>query len=390
MRHLSRALADRGHRVDVASGPPYPNLDPRVRLIELPSLDLYARPRTWLGIPALPWRDVRAPIDITEYLLHICGRFGEPYSFGERLARYMKNRIGHYDIVHDNQTLSHGVLKLKEMGFRVVGTIHHPITRDLKLALDAAEDRKARALVRQWYGFVHMQKEVVRALDPIMVISQSARRDAAEDFDIPLDRLHQIHLGIDTETFAPQPLAPRHERRLIATVSADVPLKGLSYLVGALVRLRPRYPDLDLTIVGTLRDGPARRLIETHDLGSRVRVISGLTDAELAREYAAATIAVCPSLYEGFGLPVGEAMACETPVIATRAGALPELVGDAGVLVRPACENALATAIVSLLEDPDRRAMLGRAGRARILREFTWEKAAQRTEALYHRALAPC
>ncbi len=390
LRHMTRALADRGHTVDVISGPPYPELDPRVHLIKLPSLDLYARKISRFGVPALPWRELRAPIDLMEYLLHVCGRFGEPYTFGERLARYMKRHLDEYDIIHDNQTFAHGLARLQAMGCRVVGTIHHPITKDLELALAAAEDWKLRSLIRQWYGFLRMQMKVARTIDPIMVISERARHDAAESFGLPLERLHRVYLGIDTDTFAPAPGLPRHERRLIATVSADVPLKGLSHLIGAVARLVPRYPDLDLTLVGTLREGPARRLIEEHGLAPRIRCVSGLTDSELAREYSSATIAVCPSLYEGFGLPTGEAMACETPVVATRAGALPELVGDAGVLVRPGCADALATAIVELFEDPERRAELGRRARQRILRDFTWAKTAQRAEAIYAQALNPC
>ena len=110
MRLVTRALADMGHTVHVVSGPPYPHLDPRVKLIELPSLDLYARPKGFMGLPWPKREEFRDSIDVREWLLHVSGAFGEPFTFGERLARWMQTRVGDYDVVHDNQTLCWGLL----------------------------------------------------------------------------------------------------------------------------------------------------------------------------------------------------------------------------------------------------------------------------------------
>ena len=112
-----------------------------------------------------------------------------------------------------------------------------------------------------------------------------------------------------------------------------------------------------------------------------------ISDAEFVREYARATLAVVPSVYEGFGLPVGEAMACGVPVISTTGGALPEVVGNAGILVPPADAAALEKAIVNLLDHPDYAARLGWAGYKRVQNHFTWKKAAEKTVGVYQEAI---
>ena len=110
-------------------------------------------------------------------------------------------------------------------------------------------------------------------------------------------------------------------------------------------------------------------------------------NGEFARLYAEATIAVVPSLYEGFGMPAGEAMACGVPVISTSGGALPEVVGDAGVLVPPADSEALRRAIVALLDDPQRQRRLAEAGLARVRQSLTWRHAAEKTVQVYREAI---
>ena len=105
------------------------------------------------------------------------------------------------------------------------------------------------------------------------------------------------------------------------------------------------------------------------------------------RQYAQAALAVIPSVYEGFGLPAGEAMACGVPVVSTTGGALPEVVGDAGVLVPPADPDALATAISDVLDHPQKAQTLARAGYERVHRHFTWKAAAEKTVAAYRKAI---
>jgi len=198
-----------------------------------------------------------------------------------------------------------------------------------------------------------------------------------------------VHNGIDTEEFRPLPEVARQPLRLMATSSADAPLKGLRYLLLALARLLPRYPELELLLVSKPEPGGrTERLIERLGISAHIRCVNGISTADMVRYYAEAAIAVVPSIYEGFGLPAGEAMACGVPVISTNGGALPEVVGDAGVLVPVRDAEALAEAIDSLLQDPQRRASLGTAGRQRILEQFSWDVCARDMEAYYRKVIA--
>jgi glycosyltransferase involved in cell wall biosynthesis len=376
MRHVTKALADLGHKIDVISGPPYPELDPRVGLIQLPSLDLYARPKGFLDLPWPKRSEYRDWIDVQEWMIHVTGGFGEPYTFGERFAKWMRNRLGDYDIVHDNQTLCYGLLKVIRMGVPTLSTIHHPITLDRKIAIDAMETTSMKLLVRRWYSFLGMQKKVARTLPLAVTSSFSTRNDVISEFGMHPDRIRIVHLGVDSQAFRPFPEIPRKTNRLMATASADVPLKGLVYLVRAYHELLKTRPDLELVVIGKLREGPTAKLLGELGILDKVQFKTGLTDEEIAKLYAEATIAVAPSVYEGFGFPPAEAMASRVPVVVSDGGSLPEVVGDAGVIVPKKDGPALAAAIGALLDDPDRRAVLAEAGYKRIHEKFLWSRCA--------------
>lgn len=384
MRHFSKALVDMGHHVDVISGPPYPHLDPRVGLIKLPSLDLYAAKWPSFGLPFNRWKN---SADWIEYFVHMSGGFPEIYTFGRRLADYMKDRVHEYDLVHDNQTICPGLLDLQRMGLPVVSIIHHPITMDRKLAIDAQTNPFYKFLSWRWHSFVNMQIRVARQLPNIIAVSKSTHRDLMAQFGVKPEQMEIIFEGIDCETFRPMPEIPRKPNRLMATASADVALKGLVYLVQAYGKLLKDFPDLELVVVGKLRSGPTERLLDKLGIKSKVQFVTGVTDDEIRRLYAQTTIAVSPSLYEGFGFPAGEAMACGVPLVATTGGALPEVVGDAGIIVPAGDADALAGAIADLLRDPAKRDLLGPLGRERIVREFSWPLCAQNMTEYYHRLL---
>lgn len=374
LHYLSKALQAAGHAVDVISGPPYPDLVPGVRLIKLPSLDLY---NVENHVTALRPKHLKSLTDTFEYFSMLTGGFPEPYTFGRRLIKYFDDVRPDYDIIHDNQSLCYGTLELQRRGYPLVTTIHHPVTSDRELALASATTVKQRLLIRRWHAFIRMQKAVVKQLRHIVTVSEVSAHDVAEAFGLNQARLNVIHNGIDTLTFSPQPDVQRVPLRIMATASADQPLKGLAYLLRAIAELAPRYPDIHLVVVGKLKeDGATNRLIDELGIRNRLRFVSGVETQAIVRLYAEASIVVVPSIYEGFGFPAGEAMACCVPVISTNGGALPEVVGDAGITVPVRDTQAIADNIVRLIEDPSERARLARAGRERIEARFSWQVAA--------------
>jgi glycosyltransferase involved in cell wall biosynthesis len=385
VRHLSRGLVELGHEVEVFSGQPYPEgLDPRVRLTEVPSLDLYREPDPF-RVPRPS--EIRDHIDLIELLTTWTAGFPEPKTFTMRAARMLAKRRADFDIVHDNQSLGTGLLKIAAAGLPVVATVHHPITRDKAVDVAAATWWR-KPLVRRWYGFAEMQKKVARRIPELLTVSSSSAADIAEDFGVSPAQLHVVPLGVDTGLF--KPADHRVSGRIIAIASADVPLKGVSKLLHAVARLRVER-NLDVQLVSRLEpNGPTEKLIAELGISDIVHSSSGLSDTELADLLASAEVACIPSLYEGFSLPAVEAMASGTPIVASRAGALPEVVGDDGEcarLVRPADVDELTKVLGELLDSPLERHRLGVAGRRRALAVFSWESVAAQTVSVYERAI---
>ncbi len=384
IKYLSRALVDAGHAVDVISGPPYPEVDPRVRLIKLPSLDLYEN-----GLRSLRPHHLRSLSNIIEWTSKLTGGFAEPCTFGRRAVRYLRRHRGDYDLIHDNQSLSYGMVQLQAMGLPLVTTVHHPITSDLRIALSAAPRWYQRLMIRRWHSFLGMQRKVIKQLRHVVTVSDYSRQDIARDFGLQPAGIALVHNGIDTGEFRPLSGVERIPLRIMATASADAPLKGLRYLLQAFARLLPRHPQLELLVVSKLQPGGrTERLIKRLGIEANIRFVSGIATAEMVRYYAEASIAVVPSIYEGFGLPAGEAMACGVPVISTNGGALPEVVGEAGIIVPVRDAGALEQAIESLLQNPQQRSQLGLAGRQRILDHFSWQVCARDMEDYYRTVIA--
>ncbi|MEW2479686.1 glycosyltransferase family 4 protein [Mycobacterium sp. NPDC049093] len=384
VRYLSRGLAELGHEVEVFSGQPYPEgLDPRVKLTKVPSLDLYREPDPF-RVPRPS--EIRDGIDALELATMWSAGFPEPRTFTMRVARILAERRDEFDVVHDNQSLGSALLKIAASGLPVVATVHHPITRDRVVEIAAAKWWR-KPLVRRWYGFAEMQKKVARKIPELLTVSSSSAADIAEDFGVTPDQLHIVPLGVDTELF--KPAEHRVSGRIIAIASADVPLKGVSHLLHAVARLRVAR-DLDVQLVSKLEpNGPTEKLIAELGISDIVHSSSGLSDEELAALLASAEVACIPSLYEGFSLPAVEAMASGTPIVASRAGALPEVVGDDGAcarLVRPADVDELTAVLGELLDSPSERRRLGAAGRQRALDVFSWESVAAQTVSVYEMA----
>lgn len=386
VRHLSRELVRLGHDVEVFSGQPYPDLDEGVRLTKVPSLDLYREPDPF-RVPGL--REFRDRIDVEEFLTMCTAGFPEPKTFGSRISRLMRERAGDFDIAHDNQVLAPGVMELESYGLPVIATIHHPITMDREIDLRTAPTRRKRLTLRRWYGFLRMQSKVAKQLRKVLVPSESSARDIARDFGVDPARIETILLGVD-DVFAP-PTSPRVPGRILAMASADAPMKGIATLLEAFAKLAV---ERDVTLVLVTRPEPGGRteqLIDQLGIADRVSFVSGVSDAELVEVMGSAEVACVPSLYEGFSLPTAELMACATPLVVSRAGAIPEVVGPDGEcadLVTPGDVGELEQAIAALLDDPGRRTTMGAAGRARVEELFSWRAVAEATAAAYEETIA--
>jgi glycosyltransferase involved in cell wall biosynthesis len=381
-RHLTKALVDLGHHVEVFGGNPYPVLDERVPLHELPSLDIYNDhfPMRMPGIWELKhWTDF---LEVTSFS---AGQFPEPLAFSWRAWDALRQRRGDFDLVHDNQCLGYGLLAIQR-DFPVLATIHHPITVDRRLELEHAPTAYKRLTLRRWYSFTNMQTRVAKRIARVVTVSESSFGDIVKDHGVPPERMAIVPVGVDPELFRPIPGIARIPGRLVTTASADVTMKGLSYLLEALAKLRTER-DVSLVVIGRPKEGgKSAATIKRLGLEDCIEFVSGVPDERIYELYSEAELAVVPSLYEGFSLPAIEAMSSGVAVVATTGGALPEVVGRDGetaLLVPPGDAEALAARIATALDDPALRARIGAAGRQRVIDNWSWRHTAQRTVEQY-------
>ena len=388
VRHLSRELVRLGHDVEVFSGQPYPELDEGVRLTEVPSLDLYREPDPFRTPRPSELRDL---VDVEEVVTMWTAGFPEPRTFSRRVLRLLRERADEFDIVHDNQTLGSPLLGVEAAtGLPLVASVHHPISIDRRIDLASAPGWKKRLTLRRWYGFVRMQARVARGMRMVLTPSESSRTDVVREFGVDPERARVVLLGVD-DGFVP-PTEPRVRGRILAMASADAPLKGIATLLEAFAKLRTERPELELLLVTKpVAGGRTERLLDELAIRDSVRFVHGLSDADLVALMGSAELACVPSLYEGFSLPTAELMATATPLVVSRAGAIPEVVGPGGLcadLVTPGDVAELVTAVGALLDDPDRRARYGAAGRRRVEELFSWRAVAAATAAAYQDAVA--
>jgi glycosyltransferase involved in cell wall biosynthesis len=382
VRALSRELTELGHHVEVVSGQPYPELDDGVPLTRLPSLDLYREPDPFRTPRLSEFRDW---MDVAEWATMCTAGFPEPMTFSLRAARHLLPRVADFDVVHDNQSLGWGLLRLGKAGLPTVATVHHPVAIDRDLELAAARTLRRRLTLRRWYAFTSMQARVAQRLDAVTTVSENSRADIATHMGVPANGIEVIPVGIDPDEFTPPPPGhPRDPDSILVITSADVALKGLVHLLEALAKLRTERP-VRLTVVGTARPGgPAEAALDRLALRDAVRFTGPVPEAELIQLLQRAAVVAIPSLYEGFSLPAIEAMACATPLVTTDAGALPEVVGSsAGLRVRAGDVGELTAALQLVLDSPALGEQLGRAGRRRVLESYTWRATAERTADWY-------
>ncbi|MEZ5280775.1 MAG: glycosyltransferase family 4 protein [Acidimicrobiales bacterium] len=387
-RHLARELTEMGHKVVVLSGPPYPILDGGVELVELPSLDLYRMPDPFRFPKFSEYRDW---IDVLEYGVTSCATFAEPLTFSLRAARYLKHHLDEFDLVHDNQCLGYGILRIQDMGMPVLETIHHPITVDRRIETEHAPTRWKRFTKDRFYAFTTMQSHVAQRLPRIVTVSSNSFDDIVSGHGVDPAKLHIVHVGVDPKQFKPVEGVNPVPGRIMTTASADVAMKGLAFLLEALAKLRVEMPEAHLTVIGKPKyDSRATRTIAELNLADHVEFVSGVSDQRIVELYSEAQVAVVPSLYEGFSLPAIEAMSCGVPLVASTGGALPEVVGPDGqtaIHVEPGSSTDLADKIGLVLRDPNVRSTIGAAGRQRVVDNFSWRATAERTVDQYRALL---
>ncbi|MET0150969.1 MAG: glycosyltransferase family 4 protein [Acidimicrobiales bacterium] len=382
-RHLSKALVDLGHTVEVLGGQPYPRLDERVPLVELPSLDIYNE-----HFPMrMPWiGELKHFADFVEVTSFSLGTFPEPLAFSIRAWQHLRTRRGEFDLVHDNQSLGYGLLAIERDGLPVVATIHHPITVDRRLEMEHAENGWQRWNKGRWYAFTKMQTRVASRMKRVITVSENSRDDIHKDHQVPLQNMAIVPVGVDQEQFRPLPHIQRVPGRLITTASADVAMKGLAYLLEAVAKIRTERP-CDLVIIGKPKEeGRAMRTLEQYGLTDAVQWVYGVSDERIVELYAEAELAVVPSLYEGFSLPAIEAQCSGVPLVATTGGALREVVGPDGETAftcPPGDAAALAARIHFAMDNPELATKVGLAGRQRVIENWTWRHTAEKTVEQY-------
>ena len=375
---LAREWKRAGHEVHVIAGPPLPQLDPGIPLHVVPNHNVFGVPLADLARRPDRMR-LFQPLTLWETGVSRFGVFPEMQTFGLRLLlRWRELQRRHrFDVVFDNQSLSWGLLGIQATGVPVVSVIHHPLhlDREADFAIDPSLKRRVR---RTLYFPLLMQQVVAPRLAGIVTVSEASRTEIERCFGIPEKQVRVVYNGTDAELFRPTP-GKAVDADLLFVGRTEDRKKGIGTLLQALALL-PEHVTLKI-VDGRIPDqGLVPTLIRRYGLERRVVLQKRWLELEeLIGEYSTARIAVVPSFFEGFGFPASEAMACGLPVVASAAGALPEVVGPdghAGRLVPPRDPEAMAAAIAELLADPARLARMGRNARARVQHTFRWRDAA--------------
>ena len=386
VKHLSLALTKLGHQVDVISGPPYPDLHEDINLIKIPSLNLFELEDN------LRLRSFRPSFlfnlaDFREWLGVLSGSFPEPYAFGKRVNIYLDKTSTDYDLIHDNQSLCYELINIQKE-IPLVTTIHHPITRDRRLALEAAATWKERLSINRWHSFLRMQKKVAPQLNRIVCPSNQSKADVIEELKVNEENVDVVLNGIDLDSFNRDERVEKKPYRIITTASADVPLKGLKFLIEAMTEIIEEIPEAHLMVLGRAKkEGDIAKQISRLNLEERISFRSGLSQSEVVSLYASSHICVIPSLYEGFGFGAGEAMACGLPLISTQSGGLKEVIGQDAVIIEARSSKAIVKAVKDLFSNKEKQLALSRAGRKRMENEFNWMKAAEAYEEIYSKTI---
>jgi glycosyltransferase involved in cell wall biosynthesis len=388
---LTRELAALGCEIDVFVGPPYPDPMPWARVTRLPNEMFWGKrfdKRRGAFLPAADPLAIFEPLNFSEFAVTRFGFLPEPFAFSVRAAGAVVRalRAGRrYDLVHDVQSVSYGLLFLQALGLPVVTTIHHPLSIDLASSLARDRTFSERKGSLTFYP-VRTQARTARRLAAVLTSSQASAAAIARDFGVGPARIHDVRNGVELPERPQRRARPARPELLFVGRCGD-PNKGLEFLLEALALLPHEVGLRVLDYFPAFT--PLEKTLRALRLEERVRFTGKVTSEELAAAYRAAAAVVLPSLFEGFGLPAIEALAAGTPVVASSAGALPEVIADAGTgrLVAPRDPAALAKAIGETLERWEESHEAALAARPRIEAVFGWRPTAERTLTQYQRVL---
>jgi glycosyltransferase involved in cell wall biosynthesis len=382
---LSKALNNLGHNVDVISGPPYPYLENSIKLIKSPGLDLFSTFNFKERLKIFLERENKTRDDWYEFISALFGGFPELKTFGNR-AKILLNESS-YDVVIDNQSLSYGMIEVQK-NIPLIEIIHHPITKDYRYDIQFSKGIIQKISKWRWFSFLKMQKRVSLQLKVISTPSHNSKKDISKDFGVLDKNISVIPNGIDHASFMPMQEIKRVPAQIITTASADVPLKGLDFTLHAVARLKEDYPQLKLVIIGEPRPGGhTERLIKRLQIDQNISYKSNLTRHEIAVEYAKSNVAIVSSLYEGFGFPVGEAMSCAIPLIATNVASIPEITESFAELIPAESTDVIELAIRNIFANPETNQLRADAGRMHIIENFDWQKIAKLYEDLIYKTI---
>jgi glycosyltransferase involved in cell wall biosynthesis len=387
--YLAREWKRAGHDVHVIAGPPLPVLDDGIPLHEIPNANVFGFPMPEV-IRKTPVRRLFDPLTFWELGVSRAGVFPEMQTFGARLfLRWAELQRKHrFDVVFDNQCLSWGLLGIQATGVPVVSVIHHPLhlDREADFAIDPTFWKRVR---RTLYFPLFMQQQVAPRLARIVTVSEASRREIERCFGIPEKNVTVVYNGTDADLFRPMP-HQRIETDLLFVGRTEDRKKGIGTLLQAMALL-PDHVTLKI-VDGRIPDhGLVPTLVRKYGLEKRVVLEKRWFELEdLIAQYSTARAAVVPSHFEGFGFPASEAMACGIPVVASDAGALPEVIGPdghAGRLFASRDPHACADAIADVLSGPARCAEMGRNARARVQHAFRWSDAAAQLAGVFEEAI---
>ena len=386
VKDISMALSIMGHKVDVISGPPYPELYKDVRLIKLPGLNLFETFSLKDRFKKLIKKKKKSINDYYEFISVFFGGFPEMKTFGDRANSFIKNN-NNYDVIIDNQSISYGMIEIqKKLPF--IEIIHHPITFDFKHELEASKKIKYKISRYRWYSFLKMQKKVAPQIQSIITPSQSSKNGIIKDFKCKEKNITVINNGLDASEFKPIEGVKRNPFRLITTASADVPLKGLDFSLKALKKLMNEFPEVHLIVIGKIKkNGHTQRLIEKLKIEEKVFFKSDITKTEIVDLYSKSSVAIVSSLYEGFGYPVIEAMSCEVPLIATNVSSIPELTKEFAILVDPKNDQMIADSVRKVFMDYQKYKEIAVKGRQHVIEGFNWAKITHEYEDIIQRKI---